>query len=95
MFGGGHTKPLTAQMATLNSTMTLFQPHFHKFPPIRWESPKCKKPPHSNLIQAHMTHVFIQKSVGGSLEQDGQWVFCSQSWGWAGWAGVNSQEANE
>lgn len=42
-----------------------------------------------------MTHVFIQSSVGGNLEQDDQCVFRSQYWNWAGWAGVNSQEANE
>lgn len=51
-----------------------------------------QKAPHSSLILAHMSHVFIQWSVGGSLEQDGQLVFCSQYWDWAG---VNSQEANE
>lgn len=50
------------------------------------------KSPHSDLILAHMTHVFRRRSVGGSLEQDGQLAFCSQ---YRGWVGVNSQEANE
>lgn len=63
--------------------------HLHVQPVYYCEDQKEKKK------KAQVTHLFIQSSVGGNLERDDQREICSQYWNWAGWAGVNSQEANE